>query len=284
MRVSLCVGDYSETPYRIRGLEIAVYSVEELCYCLAENAILLDNSLMDDQLADWIAGDCGLKDLARELYPLIHKRGSLSSFVSLILEYVGFFDASVIRQVEQILKQGAGLSGIEKKKTQIDYLVENKKYAVAIREYDKLLEHWAELEMAGQELPAAGVKAALLHNKGVVLANLMIYEAAGEAFLAAYDITQDVEEYIAYLATRRMVLNDNDYIEFAAGNRDGYEMTLELEKRMDKIREDFHKQPEFARLQSRKEKRNGSSKQSYYDENENLTQTLKNTYREFVCE
>jgi len=34
MRVSTCVGNYAEIPYSVPGLEINVYSVEELCYCL----------------------------------------------------------------------------------------------------------------------------------------------------------------------------------------------------------------------------------------------------------
>ena len=70
MRVSVCVGNYAETPYCIPGLGINVYSMEELCYCLKENAFLLDFSMMNDALADWIDRACGLRELAKTLYPL----------------------------------------------------------------------------------------------------------------------------------------------------------------------------------------------------------------------
>lgn len=93
MRVSLCVGNYSTTPYYIAGLDIPVYSMEELCFCLKENAFLLDMSVMRDELVEWIEKECGLKTLAGELYQLIHKKGSLSTFVGMIQEYVGFYDA-----------------------------------------------------------------------------------------------------------------------------------------------------------------------------------------------
>lgn len=39
MKASLCVGEYCETAYNIEELEIRVYCMEELCYCLKENAV-----------------------------------------------------------------------------------------------------------------------------------------------------------------------------------------------------------------------------------------------------
>ena len=54
MKASLCVGEYCETAYNIEELEIRVYCMEELCYCLKENAFLLDMSIMNDKLVDWI--------------------------------------------------------------------------------------------------------------------------------------------------------------------------------------------------------------------------------------
>ena len=36
MKASLCVGEYCENAYNVEGLDIRVYSMEELCYCLKE--------------------------------------------------------------------------------------------------------------------------------------------------------------------------------------------------------------------------------------------------------
>ena len=60
MRRYLCVGNYSSIPYLIQGLELRVYSMEELAYGLKENAFLLDNSLMSDTLINWIREQCGI--------------------------------------------------------------------------------------------------------------------------------------------------------------------------------------------------------------------------------
>ena len=122
MKASLCVGEYCENAYNVEGLDIRVYSMEELCYCLKENAFLLDLSIMNDKLVDWIGEECKVWELAKQLYPMVHKQGSLSVFVVTILQYVGMYDPEEILQVEQVLKQGAGLSNLEKRKSQIEHL------------------------------------------------------------------------------------------------------------------------------------------------------------------
>ena len=96
MKASLCVGEYCENAYNVEGLDIRVYSMEELCYCLKENAFLLDLSIMNDKLVDWIGEECKVRELAKQLYPMVHKQGSLSVFVVTILQYVGMYDPEEI--------------------------------------------------------------------------------------------------------------------------------------------------------------------------------------------
>lgn len=284
MRVSVCVGDYATTPYYIAGLEVPVYSMEELSFCLRENAFLLDISLMRDELAEWIDRECGLKELAYELRNLIHKQGSLSAFVTMILEYVGFYDTAEIAEVAQVLRQGAGLSNIERRKGQIDYLVRKKKYAAAIRGYDSLLAKWSEMELAGGELPAAKVRGAILHNKAVALTGMMFYGLGADCFKEAYDTDGEVSHYKAYLAAKRMELDESAYISFAAEQTIGYEHTLELERKIERLTEDWKLQPEFQELLEIRERRRNGERQRYYDGNEELIRRLKSDYRASVGE
>lgn len=278
MRVSVCVGDYATTPYCIPGLELNVYSMEELCYCIKENAFLLDFSLMNDGLIDWIERQCGLKSLARELYQLAHKTGSLSAFAVTILTYTGLYDGSVIRETEQALKMGAGLSTVEKRKSQVDYLVRQKKFLSALRGYDQLLENWGEFERDQEQQPAASTRAAILHNKGVAYAGLMLYGQASKCFLEAFGISGAPEDYTEYLAAKRMELPESDYVAFAAEHSGNYQYVLELEKRLELLIREWEQQPEYLRLYNRRELR-GADRQKYLEENDSLAQALKNSYR-----
>lgn len=284
MRVSLCVGKYATTPYYIAGLEVPVYSVEELSFCLKENAFLLDMSMIKEELIDWIDKECGLKELAGELHGLLRQQGSFSGFVTTILEYVGFYDAPEIAEVAKILKQGAGLTNIERRKGQIDYLVRKKKYAAAIRGYDGLLAKWTEMEHAGGELPAARVRGALLHNKAVALVGMMLYSYAAEYFRLAYETDGDMEHHKAYLAVKRLELDEKAYIAFAAEQTIGYEQTLELEKRIDRLTEDWKLQPEFQELLAIREYRQNGNRQLYLKENEKLLRRMKKEYCESIRE
>lgn len=284
MGASVCVGNYALTPYCVPGIEINVYCMEELCFILKENAFLLDFSVMEDGLLDWIEKECGLRELAKALHPMIHKQGSLSAFVTVILNYVGLYDKAVVEETEQVLKQGAGLSSVEKKKSQVDYLVKKKKYHVAVKAYDNLIRKWQENVEAGEPLPAAECLALIWHNKGVALAGLMIYERAAECFLKAYELEERRDFYRDYLAAKRMVLTESEYVSFAADNPEGYELTLELEKDMERLTDEWEKQPEYLRLYHHRELRSGDGKQKYYEENERLTQTLKDGYRKSMAD
>ena len=281
MKASLCVGEYCENPYNIESLELKVYCMEELSYCLKENAFLLDLSLMNDKLVDWIGEECRVRDLAKQLYPMVHKQGSLSVFVVTILQYVGMYDPEEISQVEQVLKQGAGLSNMEKRKSQIDYMVEKRKYAAAIRGYDLLLETWSDLEKEGKELPAGKVRAAILHNKGVALTGLMLYDKAAYYFREAWQTDPDREHLDAYLAAKRMELPEDEYVAFAAQNPENYTESLELEKRIEQFEREWEQQPEYRQLKLRGEWRTGD-RVKYDAETERLTQALKNSYRTSV--
>ena len=284
MRVSVCVGNYATTPYEITGIGQAVYCVEELCFAMKENAYLLDATLMSDVLVDWIADECGLRELSRELYPLVHTKGSLSLFVPMIQENVGFYAPEVIRDVEEVLKKGIRLTNIEKRKSQIDYLVQKKKYVAALRGYGVLLEQWKQWEAEGRELPAGKVKADILHNKGVALSRLMLFSQAAECFLEAYEIQAEEQYFLAYLSAKRMELSEEEYIAFAAGLPEAYEATLSLERSLEQLRKDFEEQQEFLVIQRRRELRESNRKQQYYDDNESLLQVLEESYRNSVSE
>lgn len=282
MRISVCVGNYARNPYSVPGLGINVYCAEELCYCLKENAFLLDMSLMSDGLLGWLERECGLKELGRMLYPLVHRQGSLSAFVVTLLEYVGFYDRRTVGEVEKVLKQGAGLSGIEKKKSQIDYLVQKRKFREAIRQYDLLIAKWQEEERKEGPLPAVSCLANIWHNRGVAMTGLMLYGKAAENFLRAWETEPAEEYYRDYLAAKRMELSESEYVAFAAEKHERYELTLSLEKDMERWNEEWEQQPDFLRLNHRRELRNSADRQRYYEECEQLTQALKSSYRNCV--
>ncbi len=284
MRVSTCVGEYAKTPYVIEELDICVYCMEELCFCLRENAFLLDISLMKDALISWIGKECGLPQLAHMLHPMIHKQGSLSDFVMAIMEYTGLYDGNVLGRMAAVLKQGAGLSNIERRKSQVDYLIEKKKFAAAVKGYDNLLERWQEDEQKGRRVPGSRTYGDIVHNKGVALCGMMRYEEAINCFSQAYEVCREPAYLRAMLLAKRMQVSEGEYVEFTQRYPEAYELSLELEKELEACRELWQQQPEYARLQQRMEYRRSHESQKYYEENEKIIQMIKNRYRFTISE
>lgn len=278
MRVSVCVGNYAKIPYCVPGLGINVSSMEELCYCMKENAFLLDLSLMNDGLLDWIERECGLRDLAKALHPMVHRQGSLSAFVLAIQRYVGFFDEAAICETEQVLRQGAGLTGLEKRKSQIDYLVKKKRYRQALQGYDELLQALAKEQGNAEGSAEREFLAKIWHNKGVAYAGLMLYAKAAECFGRACEQNDSDEYRIDFLAAKRMELSEEDYVAFAAERREWHLNTLELEKKLERIIGEWEQQPDYLRLYNRRELRIGD-RHRFAEDSERLTQALKDSYR-----
>ena len=284
MRVCICVGERTTTPYRFADLGINVYSIEELCVCIQENAYLLDDSLVNDRLVEWIDHECELHDLARVLNSMIYKKDALVRVCTMILDYTGLFEERTVLDIESVLRQGAGMSNIERRKGQIDYLVQKKKLSPAIKSYDRLLNLWKEQEQKGEPLPPVTCLAAIWHNKGVAFAGLITYDKAADCFLKAYQIENREDFYRDYLAAKRMELSEEQYVSFVADNMEWYDATLELEHEMDQVLSEWEQRPEYLRLYHRKETRGEGDPADFYRENQEITWLLKNSYRGCVLD
>ncbi len=280
--VMVCVGDYAQEPYVLPKLGVRVYCMEELCYCLKENAFLLDCSVMNDGLLDFIGKDCQLPGLAQALQPLARRQESLSDFVGRIMTYVGLYGPETVRQVEETLKAGSGLSDYEKLKLQTDHLAEQKRYEEALKSYDRLLARIRENQE--MEVPVLqALQADILHNKGVIHARQMLYGQAAEYFYQAWKTGGERQDYFAdYLAARRMQLPERDYVSLVAECPEQYRASLELERSLEVTELAWRDTPEYKRLAQLRARRAGGELSEYCEETDRILQALKNDYRKWT--
>ena len=112
-------------------------------------------------------------------------------------------------------------------------------------------------------------------------------KVAAENFRLAYECTGGEASYIGYLTANRMYMEETDYLNFTSGKEQGYEQTLQVEKRMEKALEAFEGTEEnrmLFTLKVCKEEGNGGSFVSYYEEIEKITDDLKEEYRQMIEE
>ena len=81
MSIRLCVGEYAKNGYEPEHMGMKVYSLEELCFFMKENAYLLDEGLMEEELGRWLSQECKLEELGEELKKAIYRKISLKRII-----------------------------------------------------------------------------------------------------------------------------------------------------------------------------------------------------------
>ena len=280
MKARLCLGVYAANAYCFENLGLSVYCMEELSYCLKEHAFLLGPEIMSDDLLHFIGSDCQVTELAKELYPMVHQKGSLSIFVSTILDYVGFYEEKDIKQVEDTVRLGSGLTDYEKKKRQTDSLVERKKYYAAIESYQQLIGQMEEEGKADAQI--GSFIADLYYNLGVVYANLLLYKQAGASFRESYNWKKDTDTLQGYFFARRMELSDSEYVALIAKHPECYEVSLQVEQKMKELAGQWEESPESMGLENMRRWRTTGDSHKYYEECDQIVHIIQEDYRSCI--
>ena len=224
-RVYLCLGKNAEVPWYFERARAHIWNVEELCYFVQENAWLLEPDVLDEKLAAWVGEQCGLPDLARQLFASSREKEPVTAFVGTLFQYTGYCTKQQEQQVEKILRINESSGEAPRAGARGDYFLESRKFALAIREYDGLIR-----EFKGMDPAFLG---RVYHNLGVACAGLFWFERAADAFWQAWRLLRTKESALQFLAAKRLGLGEQGYVAFLANTPDLYQISLEFEKRME---------------------------------------------------
>lgn len=200
----LCRGETASRPYYLASLSINIYSVEELCYLISQNAHTLDHDFMEEELCLFIDEQLKLTELADTLRGIITGKGSMTDFIIAILEGSGYCDRDEIRNIKQILIESAGMSPSRKHKSRGDNLLKAGKFTRAMDEYRITL---GKIDQDAEPILYASV----LHNMGTAYARLLLYDKAAENYLEAYRFNMDDESLRMHLLCCRLYMDKKDY-------------------------------------------------------------------------
>lgn len=165
-------------PYYIEDLSISVYSLEELSYCIYQNAYLAGPDLMNIELVEWINDELHLKDLAETLRTLLKENVTLSLFVSEILNANGYLTKGEIKETISTIMEFENKSDAEIGKMRADRLFEKGRVVDAIFEYQNTL------TISGTMTDV--LLGDVYHNLGTAYAYLFMFSEAEASFREAY--------------------------------------------------------------------------------------------------
>ena len=267
--VILCCGRYAKNPYFLKEECQNLYSIEELCYYLYNNAYLHDDTFICDNLIQWIHDELGLGELAERLLLIKGKPDALVKTVFTLMEDIGYYGQDEWNEMLGILKEQNHLTVQEKRKARADNFLHNNKYTMAADEYEILLKETDESQIK--------LRAKIYHNMGICAVNQFLFERASKYFKEAYDTYANTESYVQYLTSLKMNMTPQEYLNFLSKHPESYEDSLEVERRIESLKQQWKIQPvlkHFKELSDLKDKGN-----PYYTGIDEMTENVKEEYR-----
>lgn len=216
----LCLGTLSTTPYFLQGLGVNIYSMDELCYYLVQNAYILDNDLIDLRLCDFMRDNLQMVELSERIRQMVRDDKTIGEMVTTILTTCAYCDEEEIRRIRQLLVDNASLSFAAKRKVRGDNLLCANKYTRAIEEYQFVL-----ASLSKEEEPE--LYSSILHNIGCAYSQMFLLDKAAEYYKKAYDVDNDRESLVMYLVCTRLSRSKEEYDRIIVKN--GYDERISLE-------------------------------------------------------
>ena len=207
MSFDLCQIKQARKPYHIAAVGVNIYSIEELCFYLYENMYLVDRSIVNEELCEWLRDELGLKRLCRQLTEQLARDDSIAGFLLPIFREAGYLSAAGMREYAEKLGKLEVQASDMRQKLKADYLVRGGMYESAINEYWQILDRQAPGNLGIQ------FYASVYNNLGCAQARMFRFEEAADSFLQAWTLTQTKEMLRKYVSALPLFLSEDAYRE-----------------------------------------------------------------------
>lgn len=227
----LCQIKLAETPYYIENISTNIYSLEELCYYIYHNIFLLDATIINEGLCEWLRDELGLKKLYTSLCKELEEGHSLGDFVLPIFKEMNYLTHQEFKEFHNQLARLEHEPQIGREKLKADYLVENHKYVNGIKYYKAILAQARGSRLGGQFIGEVH------YNMGCAYMHMFQYEEALDCFARAYECLPEVHILKAYLTCCYITKPYARYQELAKQLQVSDEIQSAVEERVQKVRE-----------------------------------------------
>ena len=192
MSYILCKTKTAKKPFFIENISTNIYSMEELCYYLYNNMVLVGEEDVTARLSAWIRRELDLTELADKIDTLLEKHAFVQDIMVEILVYGGYYSSEEVRQFMAECQKLRTLKSYEVEKLRADGYLRYKHYIKAGAIYDEVI---CYLEKEKQEDEFLGN---VYHNKAVALAGNLQLDEAKSYFIKAYSLNKNEESLIEY--------------------------------------------------------------------------------------
>ena len=226
----LCHDRHAVHPYEISRIHCKIFTIEELCYYLCNNLYLIDYTIMNEQLCNWLDEELGMNDLAEQLRDVIRMRGSLEKFVLTILKDSKIYREPEMIRIQNVLERLKNQKDIERQKYKGDNLLESGEIEEAILVYQAILNE--EKDESVDEKFYGRIYAGL----GAAYGKLFLYQESARMYDRAYQICEDKKLLKPYLYASYRYMSMEEYHILLTKHEDYVEVNAQMRQEMDDIR------------------------------------------------
>ena len=211
--IILCHKKKAREPYEIARIQRRIYTIEELCYYLCNHLYLIDHTIMNLQLCQWIKKELELPELADQLIQHLEEHGSKEQFIMIILKYSAIYSAGELKQMQNVLDKFRDQKPVEKQKYKADNLLEDGSVKAAIAIYQKIIRGEREDGVEGK------FYGRVYGCLGAAYGRLFLYKEAAKMYEAAYQICEDESMLKAYVYACKKFMNPDEFQELLERSR-----------------------------------------------------------------
>ena len=228
-KVILCTGQRATKPYTVRTSGVKVFTIEELCYCLHAQLDMLDESVIDREMAQFIRDELGLTERGELLEQLIATRADLKSRLVVIFCTCDYYDEAEISTICAELDELTGMSATARRLRRANRYMAEGRYKEAMHEYRAIAGAAHELEDTDY--------GNMLHNMAVIEIRTGRYDSAAASFLNAYEHNHAYESLKSYFFALKLGHREAEYVNEAMRLFDNGEQLRKLEEEFENVSE-----------------------------------------------
>ena len=242
----LCHKKHARQPYVIARGHIRIYTLEELCYFICNNLYLIDYTLINRQLCEWIRTELQMYELADALQEELDNHCTEEDFILKILQQSTMYASSEIIKIQSILEKLQDQREVERFKLKADSLMKNGEYAEAILVYRTIIDGKRD-DSVGKPFYAK-----VYGCLGSAYGRLFLYEEAAQAYEESYKLQENEDVLKAYLYCNYHALPEEEYTKMLSGNSRYLGIDAELKEKRADIRADIENGEEGKEMEYRK--------------------------------
>lgn len=203
--IILCHKKKAKQPYEIGRIHRRIYTIEELCYFICNHLYLIDYTIMNEPLCDWMEDELLLDDLAKNLRQILRQHGSVEQFIMTILASSSIYTKAELNEIQDILTKLKNQKPIEKQKYKADNLLESGAVKSAISIYQSILREETDESINGK------FYGKVYGCLGAAYGRLFLYEEAAKMYETAFQICEEESMLKAYLYACYRYMPENEY-------------------------------------------------------------------------